>query len=212
MVTSGCCVDSGRSWEGMFQASISGPVLTSLLNEVDHSDYPSYGILYGSYQIRIRQSMSDIHENKNTIENTLGVISDSLSNPPKTSSRISPCLGITHYLGTQRSFPFFTKRRVDVISAKEAYGMSDEDFEVIPPCSPHLINACPSLVHRWNVCYSSINISVSVTQRCGDIDGLVSSEEEEASSGHVGGLSTRDHQYSNLDLFDGISLFCSACR
>lgn len=126
------CIRESASGKGMFQASISGPVLTSLLNEVDHSDYPSYGILYGSYQMRIRQTMSDIHENKNIIENTLGVISLSLSHPPKTYSRNSPCLGITHYLGTQRSFPFFTKRRVDVISSREAYGMSDEDFEVAP--------------------------------------------------------------------------------
>jgi hypothetical protein len=58
-----------------FQASISGAVLTSLLNEVDHSDFPSFGILYGSYQMRIRQIMSDTHENGNLSESILGMTS-----------------------------------------------------------------------------------------------------------------------------------------
>jgi hypothetical protein len=63
-----------RSRLGMtFQASISGALLTSLLNEVDHSDFPTFGILYGAYQMRIRQIMSDTHENGNLSESVLGM-------------------------------------------------------------------------------------------------------------------------------------------
>jgi hypothetical protein len=58
-----------------FKTSISGALLTSLLNEADHTDHPSFGILYGSYQVVIRQIMSDTHENGNFSESVLGLSS-----------------------------------------------------------------------------------------------------------------------------------------
>jgi hypothetical protein len=61
------------------KTSISGALLTALLNEADKTDQPAFGILYGSYQAVVRQIMSDTHENENLSESVLGMVTDGSS-------------------------------------------------------------------------------------------------------------------------------------